>query len=337
MKYFFGMDCDRCSKDRFSDTCYNGDLILHGDRCLARCDPGYAPTAFSLDCRLGILYPPTFGCTEVVDGFDHDSQLLEACRVSDVHKIDRLVAMRAKLDFKSPGGDTALHLCALHGDQQVIRRLLLANAATNARNERHWTPLHVAASRGHTGSVSQLLAHSGDVLARNDEGNTPGDLARLLSNIAQPQLGKQFSGQHETAMVLMQAERLRANKDCSVDHTCPAPLPGGWHAENNYYVPPVQAASLENVVDDNTSTPVTETFNHTNTSNDTLHDTSTTTTTEIEQSLTQRHINHTNESNSTSTTSSTSTTTTTSSTTTTATTDNSTAADNSSNHTQSGA
>merc|ERR1719424_2723847 len=121
------MECDRCSNARSSSTCQNGDLILHGDRCISRCDPGFAPTAFSLDCRLGKLSPPSFGCTEVVDGFDHDSQLLDACRVSDVLKIDRLVAMRANLAFRSPGGATALHLCSLHGEREAIRRLLLAN------------------------------------------------------------------------------------------------------------------------------------------------------------------------------------------------------------------
>jgi hypothetical protein len=247
------MTCDRCSTFKAADTCYNGDLIEHGDRCVARCDPGYTPTAFSLDCRLGKLSPPEFGCTEVVDGFDHDSQLLDACRVSDEFRIDRLVAMRANLAFRSSGGDTALHLCALHGQKDVIRRLLLANAATNAPDSRMWTPLHVAASRGHATSVSELLAHGGDVLARNDAGATPGDLARRLAGAADPHLGKLLTGQQEAALVLMQAERLRANQDCAQDQICPAPLPGGWRADSPSK-PEVQIQPVLDVDDENIAT-----------------------------------------------------------------------------------
>lgn len=315
VEYTQGMDCDRCTNTRLSSSCYNGvngvitDEITHGDRCIARCDPGYAPTQFSLDCRLAELSPPGFSCTEVVDGFDHDSQLLDACRVSDDFKIDRLVAMRANLAFRSAGGDTALHLCALHSDPKIIRRLLLANAAANAPDARMWTPLHVAASRGHAGSVSELLARGGDVAARNDAGATLGDLARRLAGAAEPHLGKKLTGQQEAALVLMEAERLRANQDCSNDHVCPAPIPGGWHATAPEYTPDTQAASAPEVSDENISEAVSvmvmAALNHTNLSNNTVQDPSTD---DTEALYAHRGGNQTNVSNSTSTTASTSTT-----------------------------
>lgn len=212
-----------------------GDTIQHKGRCIARCDPGYIPSSFELICNLGKLYPPSFFCTEVVDGFDHDSQLLNACRVSDAHKVDRLVGMRADLSFRSPGGDTALHLCALHSTPDTIRRLLLANAPTNAADARLWTPLHVAASRGHAAAVSELLAHGGDVALRNMAGATPGDLARTLAASAQPHLGQQTSATADVSLILMQAERLRSHSDCSNEQACPATSVQPWRPCYNTY------------------------------------------------------------------------------------------------------
>merc|ERR1712139_332356 len=224
----------------------------------------------------------------------------------------------------SSGGDTALHLCTLHGNREVVRRLLLANAAANAIGGRKWTPLHVAASRGHAATVSEILAHGGDVAARNDEGHTPGDLARKLSDVAQPHLGKSLTGQQEVALVLMQAERLRANQDCGLDQICPQPVPGGVHI----YSPgmtytedaPAVIGETENVT--SVSIGLMMAANISNVSNGTTQDTSSQT--DGHAGAGDRDGNHTNVSNSTSTPTPTTTTTTTTTTTSITTTTNTT-------------
>lgn len=271
-------------------------MTLHGDRCVTRCDPGYVPSIFSLDCVLGKMQPPSFTCTEVAHGFDHGSQLLDACRASDFRKINRLVGMRANLDHRSAHGDTALHVCSLHGHADVINQLLLANAASNAVNVRKWTPLHVAASRGHAATVSLMLQHGGDVSALNDARATPGDLARALAGSVQPHLGKSTTNQQDAALLLMKAERLRANKDCGQDSVCPLPVPGGIRIDMPPYSPTV-AVTEENASTLDVSTAIELIVNTSNLSNHTPHDTPA----EIPDAAADGKRNDSNQSNETST------------------------------------
>jgi hypothetical protein len=145
---------------------------------------------------------------------------------------------------------------------------LLANAEANAVNLRKWTPLHVAASRGHAGAVAELLTHGGDVAVRNDEGATPGDLARSLQVIAQPHFGRTLTKPDEVVALLWKAERLRANRACSLESICPAPVPGGIDIKS----PGRQKDSPVDKKDDSTANePENRTLNDTNHSNESNH------------------------------------------------------------------
>lgn len=123
-------------------------------------------------------------CCDSLPGLNSSAQLLRAAVVSDVHKVDRLVTMRAEVADKAQGFDTslfsgssALHLGALNGHSDIVRRLLRAGYDCNARDDLQWVPLHVAAGRGHSAVVTDLLAWRADPLMRNLDGELPRDVA----------------------------------------------------------------------------------------------------------------------------------------------------------------
>lgn len=54
-------------------------------------------------------------------------------------------------------GETALHIAAAFGRQEVVRLLLLHNAPVNALDEHKDTPLHLASKNGHASAMVALL------------------------------------------------------------------------------------------------------------------------------------------------------------------------------------
>ncbi|RXN31389.1 BRCA1-associated RING domain 1 [Labeo rohita] len=64
-------------------------------------------------------------------------------------------------------GETPLHLAAIKGDVEEVRKLLAQGADPNLKDNAGWTPLHEACNLGHLGVVDELL-QKGALL------NTPG-------------------------------------------------------------------------------------------------------------------------------------------------------------------
>lgn len=64
-------------------------------------------------------------------------------------------------------GETPLHLAAIKGDVEEVRKLLAQGADPNLKDNAGWTPLHEACNLGHLGVVEELL-QQGALL------NTPG-------------------------------------------------------------------------------------------------------------------------------------------------------------------
>jgi ankyrin repeat protein len=97
----------------------------------------------------------------------------------------------AKLDLADASGNQALHLAALRGDLDLTRLLLLAGAATEARNHEGMTALSVASSVrhddevagvGHAAVVRLLLAGRADIEAGDSKGATPLMIAAAAGN-----------------------------------------------------------------------------------------------------------------------------------------------------------
>ncbi|XP_052422418.1 BRCA1-associated RING domain protein 1 [Carassius gibelio] len=68
---------------------------------------------------------------------------------------------------RNRNGETPLHLAAIKGDVEEVRKLLAQGADPNLKDNAGWTPLHEACNLGHLGVVEELL-QQGALL------NTPG-------------------------------------------------------------------------------------------------------------------------------------------------------------------
>ena len=73
---------------------------------------------------------------------------------------EKLIQSGATLDVKDPRGFTPLHLAALHGLSSVVRRLLLAGADVEARDQLNRRPQELALMRGYIDISSELETHS---------------------------------------------------------------------------------------------------------------------------------------------------------------------------------
>ncbi|MBP7636016.1 ankyrin repeat domain-containing protein, partial [Candidatus Ozemobacteraceae bacterium] len=79
--------------------------------------------------------------------------------------------------------ETALHLAAHDGKDDVVKLLLEAGANREARSEHGETPLHMAAADGHTSIMQMFLEAKADVNARTLAGETPLHLAAREGDI----------------------------------------------------------------------------------------------------------------------------------------------------------
>jgi ankyrin repeat protein len=115
-----------------------------------------------------------------VERFDAVFALHEACKSSsDPEAIDAGTRLNLK-DLELPDWEfrTALHICAVHGNDIAAQVLLNHNANTRAADVNGDTPVHVAASRGH-GPVAALIVAKDPrvVCVPNKLGRTPAHIA----------------------------------------------------------------------------------------------------------------------------------------------------------------
>lgn len=115
-----------------------------------------------------------------VERFDAVFVLHDMCRsCADPAAITALVAANVK-DIELPDWEfrTALHICAVQGNDVAAQALLDHNANTRAADVNGDTPVHVAASRG-SGPVAALIVAKdpGVVQVPNKFGRTPAHVA----------------------------------------------------------------------------------------------------------------------------------------------------------------
>ncbi|XP_046981213.1 arfGAP with SH3 domain, ANK repeat and PH domain-containing protein isoform X7 [Schistocerca americana] len=81
---------------------------------------------------------------------------------NSLHLVDFLVQNMSTHSLDrgtTPGGDTALHLCALHDRPECMKLLLRSGADPTVRNSRDKTPMDIAQERGHS-TCEELLRHA---------------------------------------------------------------------------------------------------------------------------------------------------------------------------------
>eukprot|EP00747_Dinoflagellata_sp_TGD_P215684 gnl/TRDRNA2_/TRDRNA2_88345_c0_seq1.p1 gnl/TRDRNA2_/TRDRNA2_88345_c0~~gnl/TRDRNA2_/TRDRNA2_88345_c0_seq1.p1 ORF type:complete len:297 (+),score=53.07 gnl/TRDRNA2_/TRDRNA2_88345_c0_seq1:29-892(+) len=138
-------------------------LYAVGAGCpVPECGPGAVP------CLRALLEAKADPNEKSLEGV---TALMTACSTGSVLAVSTLITRRA--DLNSHGGDDgppALAFAAVQGHLPVVRQLLKAMAAVDARYWTGETPLMSACGGAHLEVVEELLAASADPLARTEDG-----------------------------------------------------------------------------------------------------------------------------------------------------------------------
>ncbi len=77
------------------------------------------------------------------------------------------------LSYKSPEGDTCLHIAAIRGGDTAARYLIELGLDVNSCGDMHNTPLHYAVKFGNTSIVDLLLQSGASTDKKNEFGKKP--------------------------------------------------------------------------------------------------------------------------------------------------------------------
>jgi ankyrin repeat protein len=76
--------------------------------------------------------------------------------------------------YRSPEGDTCLHIAALRGDYRAAVLLIDGGVSVNSIGDMGNTPLHYAAAEGHQEIFDLLVSRGADKEIRNEFGKVAG-------------------------------------------------------------------------------------------------------------------------------------------------------------------
>ena len=107
-----------------------------------------------------------------------EAALLTAARDGSPALVNVLLQARAKVNIRTPHGDTPIMLAALAGNLPTVKLLREARAEINHPG---WTPLQYAAINGHNAVIEYLISTGADLALAAPNGATPLMLA-VLSN-----------------------------------------------------------------------------------------------------------------------------------------------------------
>lgn len=77
------------------------------------------------------------------------------------------------LSYRTPEGDTCLHLAAIRGDDVAARYLIELGLDVNSCGDMHNTPLHYAVRHGNASIVDLLLQSGASTDKKNEFGEKP--------------------------------------------------------------------------------------------------------------------------------------------------------------------
>ncbi|MEM6332225.1 MAG: ankyrin repeat domain-containing protein [Planctomycetota bacterium] len=135
--------------------------------------------------------------------------LASAVRSGDLHRVNEVLAFAPGPNaHDNATGATPLHLAAKQGDDPIVRRLLDAKAAVDAKDHDGWTPLAMAAVAGHDQVVATLLRRGaaadvrieGNAIMFHREVLKRPEVLRLIIRHCQP-LHRYRDGQERTLLM----------------------------------------------------------------------------------------------------------------------------------------
>ena len=108
--------------------------------------------------------------------------LLQALQVQSFRVAELLLSHpQTRIEVRNSGGESALMLAALRGQEALVVELVARGAQVNHRG---WTALHYAATGGHARVAAFLIGAHADVNAESPNGSTPLMMAAMYGNAA---------------------------------------------------------------------------------------------------------------------------------------------------------
>ncbi len=102
-------------------------------------------------------------------GVEGEPALVLAARNGYAASVDALIAAKAKVDARTPSGDTAIMAAAIAGHLEIVKKLRAAGAVIDGPG---WTPLIYAATGGRNDVVEYLLAQGAQINAVSPNGTS---------------------------------------------------------------------------------------------------------------------------------------------------------------------
>ena len=114
-----------------------------------------------------------------------DISIHEAAAVGNIEAVKQFLDSGTDVNAKDKTGGTPLDEAAGWGRKDIVELLIAKGADVNAKfDDDGSTPLHLAAWKGHFETAELLIAADADVNAKMEDGDTPLDLAKGHSEIA---------------------------------------------------------------------------------------------------------------------------------------------------------
>jgi ankyrin repeat protein len=104
--------------------------------------------------------------------------LFDAAAANDSALVNQLLKQGAELEWRHPGGITALYTACAFASYEAAEALCAHGAELDARDNGQWTPLMNAAQQGNTKFCEMLLALGADPSLKTKSGKTALDYAR---------------------------------------------------------------------------------------------------------------------------------------------------------------
>ena len=122
------------------------------------------------------LFPP-----QATDSDIHE--LYDASLYGEDRRVRELLEVGADPQkYKDEGGNTALHIAACRGRNDVISTLIKSGADLNIQNNEGDTALHRAASTGNNEVATNLIMAGADLNKKNKDGDSALDRAASTEN-----------------------------------------------------------------------------------------------------------------------------------------------------------
>ncbi|TWW60438.1 Ankyrin-1 [Takifugu flavidus] len=149
-------------------------MVARGDKGLHK--PNYITAVLQFPLHFPTLLPlerSNFSSTFASREADAGNSFLRAARSGNLDKALDHIKNGIDINTANQKGNTALHIAALAGQEQVVTELVNYGANVNAQSQKGFTPLYMAAQENHLEVVKFLLENGANQSIPTEDGFTP--------------------------------------------------------------------------------------------------------------------------------------------------------------------